>query len=65
MSRRFGVEARRRVRTGDGEAKSVRVICEETLEYGRFTGTGGTRYNYRTVYLGRYQVESLATTDFC
>ena len=53
------------VRTGDGEAKSVRVICKETLEYGRFTRTGGTRYYDWTVDLGRYQVESLAATDFC
>lgn len=60
MSRTIGVEAHVRVRTGDREAKSVRVISKETLEYGRFTRPGGTRYHDGTVDLGRYQVESLA-----
>ena len=45
MSGRIGVEAGEGAHTGDGEAKSVRVILEETFEYGRFTGTRGTRYN--------------------
>lgn len=37
VRRRIGVEARKRARTGDGEAKGVWVICKETLEYRRFT----------------------------
>ena len=64
MSRRIGLEARKGFRTGDGEAKCVRVICKETLEYGRFTRTRGTRYNDWAVDLGRFQVKTLATTNF-
>ena len=41
-------------RTGDGEAKSIRMIREETLEYRRFTRTRGARYHNWTVGSGCY-----------
>ena len=57
MSEVIGLVARRRARTGDGEAKSVRMIGKETLEYGRFSGTRGTRYNDWTVDVGGFQIK--------
>ena len=56
------MEPRKGAHTGDGEAKGVRVICEETLEYCRFTRTRRARYNDWTVDLCCYQVQNSATT---
>ena len=65
MSEVIGLVARRRARTGDGEAKSVRVIGKETLEYGRFSGTRGTRYNDWTVDVGGFQIKRFSPEELC